>query len=320
MITWTRSFVYPRAQTMKLLIKHELLPKDSTVIVGVSGGRDSMALVHALLKQRPDLRIIAAHINHGLRTSSKDDAEFVEGMMKRWEVECELFSPRKPKTGNTEAWGREKRYEFFEKLRKKYRSEWVLTAHHQDDDFESMLMAFMRGTRVKGMSGMLEHRQNIYRPLLFTPRKDINEYVEYYEIHFKNDPTNEDNSITRNFLRNQVIPVLNHMYPEMASKWQRQKNYWLELQDLLETTAEVFMDEFIDPTEGLLKEAYKALPYPIRATVLELWYQESTGKRVPDSVTLERWDHAILNFDSRKKTEWDEKRFLVINKKRAKIA
>jgi tRNA(Ile)-lysidine synthase len=304
---------------MKLHIEHEMIPKESTVIVGVSGGRDSVALIHALLAQRKDLKLVPAHVNHNLRASADDDQAFTVGMMQRWNLECEVYKPRPPKEGNTEAWGREKRYEFFEKLRKKHKASFILTAHHQDDDFESLMLHFLRGTRVKGLSGMRLERDGILRPLLFTPRSAINEYVKEAQIPFVDDPTNKDENFSRNFLRSKVIPVLNHVYPGLEERWQKQKNYWLELQDMLEVSAECFLDEFLTDA-GLNREAYRQLPMPIRATVLEIWLRETTGKMVPDSTTLARWDNAILTFNSRKKTEWDEGKFLVMTKEFAKLA
>ncbi|MBT4384439.1 tRNA lysidine(34) synthetase TilS [Candidatus Peregrinibacteria bacterium] len=304
---------------MKLTLETQIIPKNATVIVGVSGGRDSMSLVHALLKQRKDLTIIPAHLNHGLRIDADEDAEFTIGMMTRWELNCELYKPRAAKAGNIEEWGRDKRYEFFTKLAKKHKAAAILTAHHQDDDFESMMLHFLRGTRVKGLSGMQFQREEIVRPLLYTSRNEIDEYVEKHEIPYREDPSNADDRFARNFLRNKIIPVLNHVYPEMAAKWQGQKEYWLELQEMLETSAAVFLQEFLDKKEGLHRAAYKQLPFPIRATVLELWYRESTGERVPDSTTLHRWDEAIITFNSRKKTEWHKKTFLTMSKERAKI-
>jgi tRNA(Ile)-lysidine synthase len=309
---------------MKLSLESKLIPKDSTVVVGVSGGRDSMALVYALLHQRPDLTVVAAHVNHNLRPDADTDAEFVEGMMLRWETPCEIFNPRPPKDGNIEEWGREKRYEFFEKIRKKHKAEFILTAHHQDDDFESMMLHFVRGTRVKGLSGMQLQRGNILRPLLFTSRAEINAYVATEEIPYRDDPSNEDNTLSRNFLRNKVIPVLNHVYPGLAERWQNQKSYWIELQMMLENSADLFLTEYLDKKNGLNREAYRRLPYPVRATALELWYNRTTGKRVADSATLERWDDALLHFDPRKKTEWDPDnkkiRFLTMTKEWGKLA
>lgn len=319
---------------MKLKLDLKPIPKGSTVVVGVSGGRDSMALMHALLKQRPDLQIIAAHVNHGLRADSDEDADFVEGMMQRWEVPCEMFKPRPPEDGNTEEWGREKRYEFFEKLLKKHKADFVLTAHHQDDDFESMMLHFLRGTRVKGLCGMKQTRGNLFRPMLYTSRMEVNAYVDAEQIPYRNDPTNEDDRFARNFLRHKIIPVLTHVYPGLAERWQTQKNYWGDLQEILETSARSFMEEFLDEKAGLNRAAYSRLPYPLRATVLELWFRDSTGLRVPDNATLERWDTAIRTFEPRKKTEWysakptrqsrvcppSSTKFLVMSKERAKIS
>lgn len=313
---------------MKLALELKQIPKESTVVVGVSGGRDSMSLIHALQTQRKDLTIVAAHIHHGLRDSADSDTDFVKGMMLRYEIPFELFKPRPPTTGNIEEWGREKRYEFFQKVAKKHKASCILTAHHQDDDFESMLLHFVRGTRVKGLSGMSFRRDDfttpLLRPLLYTSRAEINAYIGYHEIPYRDDPTNEDDSMARNFLRNKIIPVLTHVYPGLAERWQKQKSYWIELQGMLETTARAFMQEFLDKHEGLSRGAYAKLPFPMRATVLELWYQDSTGLHVPDSATLERWDNAILTFDPRKKTEWHPsgktgQKFLSMSKERAKL-
>lgn len=308
---------------MKLALKE--IPKDAVVIVGVSGGRDSMALVHALLHQRKDLKLIAAHVNHGLRSGSDEDSDFTQGMMQRWEIPCKVFKPRPPKEGeNIEEWGREKRYEFFEKLQKKYKADFIVTAHHQDDDFETMLLHVLRGTRAKGLAGMGFMRGTLIRPLLFTSRNEINQYIETHEIPFRNDPTNEDQTYNRNFLRLKIVPVLNHVYPGLAARWQKQKPYWEDLQTMLESSAQGFMDEFLDSKDGLHRKAYAQLPYPLRATVLEQWYLQSTGKHVSDNATLERWDHAIRTLEPRKKTEWDphnkQTKFLLLTKERAKLS
>lgn len=279
-----------------------------------------MALVHAITNQRLDLHVIAVHVNHGIRTDADEDAEFVKGMMQRWHIDFEMTKLRPPKTGNLEEFGRDKRYEFFAKVLKKYKGSFILTAHHQDDDFESMMLHFLRGTRVKGLSGMRLMRENILRPLLLTSRREIDEYIAAEQIPYRDDPSNNDENFKRNFLRHKVVPVLNHVYPGLAERWQEQKNYWLDLQNLLETQAEVFMNEFLDKKLGLDRRAYAAVPFPIRATILELWYRKSSGEMVPDAQTINRWDNAILTFGSRKKTEWSGKKFLVMSKERAKIA
>lgn len=303
---------------MKLPLQNAALPQDATVILGVSGGRDSMALCHALTQQRPDLTIIAAHVDHQLRPDSADDAEFVKGMMSRWGVGFELYKPRAATSGNLEAWGRDKRYEFFEKLRKKHKAALVLTAHHQGDDIETLLMNLLRGTRVKGLSGMRLQRDHLVRPLLFTPRADINLYIETHEIPFREDPSNQDEQFTRNFLRNKVVPVLSHVYPDFPERWQAQKEYWLELQTHLEREAQNFLDEHLTE-QGLARAPYRDLSLPVRSTVLELWFQKNTGLRVQDSAQLSRWDDALLHWPSAKKTEWHNGQFLILKKGWASI-
>ncbi len=304
---------------MKLKLEHKQIPKESTVIVGVSGGRDSMALVHALTTQRLDLNVIAAHVNHKIRHDADEDAAFANGMMQRWHIDFFETKLRPPKTGNLEEFGRDKRYEFFEKLRKKHKAAYILTAHHQDDDFESMMLHFLRGTRVKGLSGMQIFRDNILRPLLYTSRDEIDAYIAFHQIPYRDDPSNNDENFKRNFLRHKVVPVLNHVYPGLAQRWQEQKQYWLDLQTLLESQAALFMDEFLSKKEGLDRRAYAALPFPVRATILELWYRRTSGEMVPDAQTINRWDNAILTFEPRKKTEWHGKKFLVMKKERAMI-
>jgi len=304
---------------MKLQLDLKPVPKESTVIVGVSGGRDSMTLVHALLKQRPDLKLIAAHVNHGLRPDADEDADFTLGMMQRWEIPCEMFKPRPPEEGNIEEWGRNKRYEYFEKLLKKHKADFIFTAHHQDDDFESMMLHFLRGTRVKGLCGMAQTRDHLFRPMLYTSRAEVNAYTEAHQIPYRNDPMNEDDRFARSFLRHKIIPVLNHVYPGLAERWQAQKDYWSELQEMLEGSARSFMNEFLDAKDGLHRVAFTRLPFPLRATVLELWFRDTTGQRIPDSATLERWDTAIRTLEPRKKTEWHGKRFLTMSKERAKL-
>lgn len=166
---------------------------------------------------------------------------------------------------------------------------------------------------------MLAQREQILRPLLYTPRSEVNKYVEVNGIHYREDPTNEDTEFKRNFLRKNVVPVLQHVYPNFAPRWQAQKEYWVELQEMLEESARIFMDDHLIDGE-LQREAFRQLPFPLRATVLELWYGETTGKRIPNSLTLQRWDEAIRNWNSSKKTEWDEGQFLKILKKVAKLS
>ena len=105
-------------------------------------------------------------------------------------------------------------------------------------------------------------RENIFRPLLFTSRTEIDEYIASNEIPYRDDPSNNDENFTRNFLRHKIVPVLNHVYPGLAQRWQDQKSYWLDLQALLETQATVFMDEFLDKKRASTEPLMPNSPFP----------------------------------------------------------
>ncbi len=303
---------------MNLTLYKKNLQKNGTVILGISGGSDSMALCHAIMHQCKDIRIIAAHIDHGLRSESKEDAEFVKKAMSKWKIDCEHYKVCPPKSGNIEAWGRKTRYDFFEKLRKKYKADHILTAHHQGDDIETILMNLLRGTRVKGLSGMQTERNKLLRPLLFTPKSEILKYITTHKIPFREDPSNKEERYTRNFLRNKIIPMLTDIYPDFPKRWQAQKEYWTNIQNYFETQAQCFLNAHLS-NEGLNRKEYKNLPYHMRSTVLELWFKQSTGCLVQSSKDLARWDSAIMKWHTGKKTEWHKKRFLIIKKTHALI-
>ena len=303
---------------MKLL-PPKLIPQNARVLIGVSGGKDSMALLHALLHERPDLTLFPVHINHQLRPDSKQDADFVESTLKSWGLPCLVYTLTQKPKGNIEEWARHQRYTFFEKMRQEQQADFLLTAHHQGDDVESFFLHLFRGTRVKGMSGMEVLRKTHLRPLLHTPARSIQTYIETHQIPFKEDPSNQDQNLKRNWLRHTLIPQIETSYPGFTRRWQSQKSYWSELQNWMESEAESFLQKHLDPVKGLDRKAYAAAALPLRYSILECWLHSSTKERISDQKTLERWDQALLSWPSGKKTEWASGFFLALQKKRAKV-
>lgn len=302
---------------MNLPLKDDLLKKKDKILVAVSGGKDSMALCHALRTQRPDLHLIVVHFDHALRPESSKDALWLKRKIEEWDLEIEIERGLPPKKGNLEDWGRKTRYAFFEKMRKKHQAEWICTAHHQDDDFESFFLHFLRGTRVKGLSGMQEQRGHLYRPLLLIPQKTILAYLKHHKIPYRKDKSNEDLRLKRNFLRKKIIPFIEELEPKIREKWQSQKNYWLDLQKYLEEEAEQFLKT--QKEKELNRSDYRKLAHPLRLTVLEKWFEKSTSERIGDQNTLERWDNALLHWEGKKKTEWGKEQFLRIYKETASL-
>lgn len=215
-------------------------------LVGVSGGRDSMALLH-VLKRLGFQKLVVCHLDHGLRgRTSLADARFVSKHAAAWGFEVEsarantrAFAEAGKKSLETAA--RELRRAFFLECAKRRRCRTLLLAHHADDQVETCLFQFLRGSGAAGLAGMkpesFQHGLRIIRPLLEVPRSEINSYVVSEKIAFREDLTNAENDHTRNRIRNFVIPAINRAFGDSfrgavlrASKIFHREDEYLESQ------------------------------------------------------------------------------------------
>ncbi len=187
------------------------LTKEQFFVVGVSGGADSMTLLHLLINyiKNSNCHIVCVHIHHNLREESDSEQLFVK---KYCEENNILFETTKftYEEKFTEKVGREKRYHFFEEILKKYHSKYLFTAHHGDDLIETILMRLLRGSSLKGTCG-IEKKSNrefytILRPLLYLNKEDIYQYVSKNDIPYVEDMSNQDSSYTRNRYRKELLP------------------------------------------------------------------------------------------------------------------
>jgi tRNA(Ile)-lysidine synthase len=196
-------------------------PPGHRYLVGVSGGRDSVALLHSLL----DLgyhRLIVCHLNHQLRGRSSDaDARFVKKLAAEYELDLELGAANvreiaKKKKMSIETAAREARYSFFAKTAKRRRCRTIFLAHHADDLVETFLINLFRGAGTAGLSGMREVSTRriddvdlaIVRPLLGVWRKEIDSYLREHRIKFREDASNKNLNPLRNRIRHRIIPYL----------------------------------------------------------------------------------------------------------------
>ncbi len=197
---------------------------DQLLIVGVSGGMDSMCLLHLLYKS--GYSIVAAHFDHSLRDTSSDDARFVQNACDLWSIPLELKSMDvnkycKEHGQNIEEGARNLRYEFLFDTAKNKGASAVLVAHHADDQVETVLMHFIRGAGLSGLKGMkytsllrqFSKTIPIIRPLLDVTRKSIEIYCEENEIPYVTDKTNTDVTFFRNRLRYELIPQMETYNP-----------------------------------------------------------------------------------------------------------
>ncbi|MBR4935342.1 MAG: tRNA lysidine(34) synthetase TilS, partial [Anaerotignum sp.] len=197
-----------------------MFPRNGKIIVGLSGGADSVALLHVLcgLKEEFQWEITAVHIHHGLRGEEADgDASFAEAFCEKLGVSCIVrkydvkAEAEKRKMGEEET-GRLLRYEVFRELAGVDGR--IAVAHHRKDQAETLLMRLCRGTGLTGLVGMAPVRENICRPLLFCSREEIEEYCKEHGLAWREDASNQEEKYTRNKLRLKVLPVLEEVNPK----------------------------------------------------------------------------------------------------------
>ena len=221
--------------------------KQETVVIATSGGPDSMCLLH-LINQNTNLKIICAHVNHKLREESEAEAQMVKNYCTCNNITYEYYELTNYK-GNTEAYAREKRYNFFEKIIKKYNSKYLLTAHHGDDLVETILMKIIRGN-LDNLVGFkkLTKRDNyyIYRPLINKTKEEIINYCKNNNIKYAIDKTNFEDTYTRNRIRKYILP-------ELKKENKNIHNNFIKLSNKIEE----YEDYINKEVDNKLKDIYK---------------------------------------------------------------
>lgn len=193
---------------------NNLLKDNDTIVIGLSGGPDSMCLLDILLSLKKKLNIICAHINHNIREESKDELTFVKKYCedKNLTIETTTFEKKSSETNYSEQELREKRYEFFVQIINKHNADYLFTAHHGDDLIETVLMRLTRGSTLKGYSGFQVETQKenykIIKPLIYTTKDEIDEYNKENNVPSVIDKTNKEDIYTRNRYRNHILPFL----------------------------------------------------------------------------------------------------------------
>lgn len=206
-------------RVQKFIQSEKLLPHNAKVIVGLSGGIDSMVLLDLLVLL--EYRCIAAHCNFHLRGAESDrDADFVRKWCKNTDIpftsiDFDTTGYAEDRKISIEMAARELRYEWFEILRKQYEADAIAVAHHRDDSVETVLLNLIRGTGIKGLSGISPRNGYVVRPLLTVSRSEIEDYIIERELPYVTDSTNDQDIYLRNYLRLNVIPKLEVVNPSV---------------------------------------------------------------------------------------------------------
>lgn len=219
----------------------KFIKSNDNIAVALSGGKDSVTLLHMLLsvKERFNLKICAVNVEHGIRgEASVKDSEFCKTLCEKWGVKlysysCDAPSFCREKGYSLEQGARLLRYGFFDEIIKKGLADKIATAHHLSDDVETVLFNLFRGGGSKGLTGINGEKEYIIRPLIDFKREDIDEYIEKNSLPYVTDESNFDGEFSRNFIRLEVLPLIKSRFPFVEESVKRTKEILGEEEEFL---------------------------------------------------------------------------------------
>jgi len=230
----------------KYIKENNLIKPNSTVLVAVSGGPDSVALLDILYNLRTQLgyRLIVAHYNHKMRPESEKDEIFVLKLVEKYQLE--LVVDRAKSDIDSEEQAREARYNFFERVLKDKEINYLALAQNKSDQVETILFNLIRGAGLNGLSGIRSKRKfnNHYliRPLLCLSREEIVRYLKNNDLKFVVDRTNLEIDYTRNKIRHQIIPALKKLNPNLENSLNNQRELIRNISDHLNKSSRAFIE------------------------------------------------------------------------------
>ena len=285
-------------QAYRWLINDIKIKYGDSVVVGVSGGPDSMALLHLMtrVKKVIDVEVICAHVNHNVRPESAEEAVFVEKFCKDNDIVFESMIIEDYGDDNFHNEARSIRYNYFSKLVKDYNAKYLLTAHHADDLIETILMRIVRGSTLRGYSGFSKivpmEGYTILRPLIEMTKEDILEYNLKNNIEYRLDGSNVKDKYTRNRYRKYIVPEFKKEDPNVHTKFYKFSKTLLEYNAYVDKQVEqvipkVYPQNILDVNEFLKLD--KIIAMRVIYYVLERVYQ--------DDLMLITDQHADLIYD-----------------------
>ncbi len=243
-------------EVKRYIEKYQLIRPGDGVVVGVSGGPDSVFLLHALneLKNRMPFELQAVHVHHGIRGAEADrDAHFSEELCEKLEIPFRVVYVDAPAYAAQQGLSLEEaarilRYDALEKVRQQLAetgTAWIAVAHHLDDQAETVLHNLVRGAGLRGLAGMENRRDHVIRPLLSIKREDILKWLKWNHVPYVTDSTNENPQYTRNHIRTLVLPELKEINPEASVHIARSAALLREADDFFRQLAVRYVDEHV---------------------------------------------------------------------------
>lgn len=245
--------------------------RDSVIVIACSGGVDSMVLLDCVRMNNDG--IIVAHIHHWLRDTADRDEHIVRDYCEKYSLTLEVLhadvqkEAKKTKT-TIEECARNIRKAWLEKIREKYHASSILTAHHSDDQVETILYRIIKWTSITGLVGIQEVSGVYLRPLLHVKKTELLSYARVNEVPFGHDETNDDITIPRNLIRHTILPELEKINPEGWNALIRLSKNALELKR--------GFDEFFDAyREWISYDTYVKFPIAFQHELIRYWYEQT---------------------------------------------
>ena len=261
------------------------------IVVGVSGGADSMGLLSVLseLAEYFHFSLVVVHVNHGIRGQAADaDQSYVENMCREQSIPCYSFHVDLKRFAQKEGMSQEEagrfyRYQCFEKVRKEVSGQRIAVAHQREDVCETVLFNLFRGTGLKGLAGILPVRDVIIRPLLCASREEIEKYLQEKGILWRTDETNLTDAYTRNKIRNHVLPYIEeNINPAAGQHIQEMAGLIKDISDYLDRQGEAAFDQCVSvgksPICAIHGESFRGLDVVIQREVIRRAIGVAAGK------------------------------------------
>jgi len=269
------------------LIRNKL-PKNAKIIIGLSGGADSVFLTEILKKL--EFPIIAVHLNHNLRgRDSKKDQKFVQDFCTENKIQLiikslDIKKLSKKYKKSLEETGRKERNKLFQDTLNKEKFTHILLAHHANDNIETILGNLIRGGSINGLKGIDIIKDKIFRPLLFTTKEEILNYLKSKKINFREDKSNKDTIFKRNFIRHKIIPLLKKLNPNLIKTFTKNAEINSDIIDYLDIQAKNWIKKYQIKTDkdkkNLIKldaKEFKKTHITIQKIILRKIYENLIG-------------------------------------------
>lgn len=310
-----------QVKVLKAVDEYEMLKYGDRVIVGLSGGADSVTLLHCLysLKEKLGIELFACHINHNLRGVDSDgDQKFAEELCGRLNIPIRVFSVDvkggQQKHQSIEEAARRLRYEKFAELAYELGAK-TATAHNACDNSETVLLNLIRGTGLKGLCGIPPVRDCFIRPLIYCTREEVEEYVRENSLAYVTDKTNFSADYTRNKVRLQLMPLLLEMNPSFHRGVSRTVSALRRDSVFLEEEAAAALEKARLEEGVYSSEKLAELPDPVFARAVSLMLSEKQAE--PSALRINGFMEIIRN--GKGKINLEKNKFAVVKGGRAQV-